>query len=263
MSEGRRLDEILASAAADEPTGEQLERLEARLAALLVPPGGGGPGGGGGGPGGAARGGAHPGGGAAAAGAAAKAAKAAKGGAALKWLMAAVIGGGAAGGAVAVHHLVTSTPASSRRSPARAVMSAPAPAQSLAQTAALADAGPGLPDAGPPADAASAGAQPSGAERPRHHRDGAQALAAETRLLDRAQSALRRGAAGTALSLCERHARRFPRGTLREERERIAIEALLDLGRPSQARARARAFESQFPDSVQLPRIHALLGRHR
>lgn len=257
MSTGRRLDEILASAAGDEPSDEQLRRLDARLAPLLVPPGGGAGGGGGGG---------HAGGGGATA--AAGAVKAAKGGAALKWLWAVVIGAGVAGGGVAVHHLATRGEAPARPPAARAALSAPGPAQALAPVSATPDAGAVPPDAGSaPPDAASAGRSVAIAERPRHHHagssDSAGALAAETHLLDRAQAALREGAARTALSLCQRHAHRFPRGALREERERIAIEALLDLGRRAEAAARARAFEKRFPDSVQLPRIHALLGQHR
>jgi hypothetical protein len=82
---------------------------------------------------------------------------------------------------------------------------------------------------------------------------------AEVRLLERAQDAVRSRPA-EALSLAEEHARRFPRGMLVQERELIAIEALMELGRRDEAKARAERFKARFPGSSHARRIDAILG---
>jgi hypothetical protein len=80
---------------------------------------------------------------------------------------------------------------------------------------------------------------------------------AEVRLLEQAQDALR-DRPRQALSLCDDHARDFRGGMLVQEREVIAIEALVKLGRPAEARARAAAFKTRFPGSSHTRRIEAL-----
>jgi hypothetical protein len=52
-----------------------------------------------------------------------------------------------------------------------------------------------------------------------------------------------------ALALTQEHARRFPGGTLAQEREVIAIDALARLGRAKDARDRAQGFRESYPDS--------------
>jgi outer membrane protein assembly factor BamD (BamD/ComL family) len=64
-----------------------------------------------------------------------------------------------------------------------------------------------------------------------------------------------------ALALTQQHARRFPVGTLVPEREVLAIEALNELGRVSEARSRFDAFRTRYPQSPHLARLEALLGR--
>jgi hypothetical protein len=89
-----------------------------------------------------------------------------------------------------------------------------------------------------------------------------QALAApatEIDVLQRASDALRASPA-TALALADDHARRFPRGVLSQEREVIAIEALVALGRPGEARDRAARLFADAPDTAHRPRIEALLN---
>ena len=54
--------------------------------------------------------------------------------------------------------------------------------------------------------------------------------------------------------------RRFPDGMLVEERELIAIEALLRVGRREMADARAMRFRDAHPSSVHLPRLDRLLA---
>ncbi|MBX3264876.1 MAG: hypothetical protein KF782_34710, partial [Labilithrix sp.] len=82
---------------------------------------------------------------------------------------------------------------------------------------------------------------------------------AEVRLLERAQDALRARPA-EALALAEDHARRFPQGMLAQEREVIAIEALMKTGRASEANARAARFKARFPGSSHTRRIDALVA---
>ncbi|MBX3216391.1 MAG: hypothetical protein KF850_30410, partial [Labilithrix sp.] len=81
---------------------------------------------------------------------------------------------------------------------------------------------------------------------------------AEVRLLERAQDALRARPA-EALALADEHARRFPQGMLAQEREVIAIEALVKTGRASEANARASRFKARFPGSSHARRIDALV----
>jgi hypothetical protein len=81
----------------------------------------------------------------------------------------------------------------------------------------------------------------------------------EFSLLEQAQRALR-GDPLRALDLTGRDARQYPSGTLAQEREVIAIEALVQLGRSDEASARANHFFRNFPGSAHGPRIAALLG---
>lgn len=84
-------------------------------------------------------------------------------------------------------------------------------------------------------------------------------LAAERVLLDDARGALGAGDAGKALSLADEHGRRFARAQLGEEREAIAIQALVALGRNDEARARAARFRAVAPNSLFMPAIDAAL----
>jgi hypothetical protein len=101
---------------------------------------------------------------------------------------------------------------------------------------------------------------------PRHFEAGARPPSAkatpstgiEMRLLTSAQDAIKTDPA-KALALCEDHARRFPTGLLVEEREALAIQALLALGRIDDAKKRSDAFYSKFPDSPLTRRIQGLM----
>ncbi len=82
--------------------------------------------------------------------------------------------------------------------------------------------------------------------------------AAELRLLKAAQTALDASPA-RALSLTAEHASRFPRSSLAQERELLAVTALLRLGRTAEARQRAEQFRQRFPSSPYAHRIAAAL----
>jgi hypothetical protein len=66
--------------------------------------------------------------------------------------------------------------------------------------------------------------------------------------------------AARALALAEQHAREYVRGAFSEEREVIAVEALVRLGRTADARARVRGFVERHPGSSHLAHLRELTG---
>jgi hypothetical protein len=85
-------------------------------------------------------------------------------------------------------------------------------------------------------------------------------LSQERSLVDAARAALSSGDATHALLLLDEHARRFARPQLGEEREALAIQALVTQGRFDEARARAARFRATSPGSLFLPAIDASLA---
>lgn len=81
----------------------------------------------------------------------------------------------------------------------------------------------------------------------------------ELSLIRRAQAA--HDDTGEALTLIAQHEQLYPHGALTQEREMLAIEVLLKAGRSSVAQSRAARFETSYPGSAHLPRLHALLQR--
>jgi hypothetical protein len=63
-----------------------------------------------------------------------------------------------------------------------------------------------------------------------------------------------------ALLLTRRYGAEYPNGTYAQERDFIAISALVRLGRIEQAKARATAFRERYPRSAYLPQLERLLG---
>ncbi|WP_437337585.1 hypothetical protein [Sorangium sp. So ce394] len=125
----------------------------------------------------------------------------------------------------------------------------------------------GLPAAAPPPapePAPAPAAEPAPApvarrEAPRNARPAAPApdaiaavdnddLVRESNLVDQSRAALAQDPAA-ALAALARHEADFPKGRLAEEREFIAIRALMRLGRADEARARAAAFVARYPSS--------------
>jgi len=84
--------------------------------------------------------------------------------------------------------------------------------------------------------------------------------ALEVSLLQDAHDALAR-APDVALAKCAEQERLFPKSTVAQEREVIAIDALLRLHRDPEARVRAAAFSARFPGSASQRRVDALLGQ--
>ena len=85
---------------------------------------------------------------------------------------------------------------------------------------------------------------------------------AELALLQRSQLALDRDP-GAALALAEQHAREHPAGVFSQEREMLAMEALVKLRRVPAALARAERFVREYPASPHSERVRALLERFR
>jgi hypothetical protein len=83
---------------------------------------------------------------------------------------------------------------------------------------------------------------------------------AELTLLKQAQATLDHDAT-TALALAEQHAKLYPRGLFAQEREILAIEALLKLRQRSAALARAKDFVARYPDSPHARRVRSLIER--
>lgn len=80
----------------------------------------------------------------------------------------------------------------------------------------------------------------------------------ELTILHEAQVALAANPA-RALTLSAQHEREFPGGALTQEREVIAIDALLRLGRVAAARTRAQRFELKYPGSAHARHVEQLL----
>jgi outer membrane protein assembly factor BamD (BamD/ComL family) len=77
-----------------------------------------------------------------------------------------------------------------------------------------------------------------------------QSLAAERNLIEMARTALARGRIDGALATLHRHARRFAKGQLAEERDSLYVQALVAKGDFAQARERATRFRRQHPSSL-------------
>jgi hypothetical protein len=63
-----------------------------------------------------------------------------------------------------------------------------------------------------------------------------------------------------ALALTQQHAQAYPGGALVQEREVLAIEALVRLGQATTARQRAEAFAAAHPESAYVPRLERSVG---
>ncbi|MDQ2645020.1 MAG: hypothetical protein M3020_14480 [Myxococcota bacterium] len=80
-------------------------------------------------------------------------------------------------------------------------------------------------------------------------------LRQELKLLDEARAALKSGAPARARVLLERHARRFPSGSFRQEADVLRVETLARLGERQKAASLAREFLSEHPESPHVERV--------
>jgi hypothetical protein len=84
-------------------------------------------------------------------------------------------------------------------------------------------------------------------------------LSAERTIVERARSALVRGDGEAALVAVAQHEREFSRGQLAEEREVLAVQALVTAGRIQEAAERGARFRKAFPNSLLLPIVDQAL----
>ncbi len=85
-------------------------------------------------------------------------------------------------------------------------------------------------------------------------------LEPEISLLKRAREALDKNP-GTALALAEQHRRDYTKAQLGQEREVIAITALMRMGMPTSAQKRAEQFKRTYPRSAYLGQIERIVDR--
>jgi hypothetical protein len=144
-----------------------------------------------------------------------------------------------------------------------AVASAPTTVQPAPTTRADVPASPPEPST----EAPSSSAAPAPSTSPSAHARSQASSAApaedpdrEVALLQHAQDALAVDPS-RALSICAEHSRGFPHGLLAQEREVIAVDALVRLGRLEDAQQRAARFAAAYPSSTHLRRIEALVGK--
>lgn len=78
-------------------------------------------------------------------------------------------------------------------------------------------------------------------------------LKEESALIDAAKSEFVQGDIEGCFKTLEQHRNRFPDGILAEEREALAIQALVRLGRPTDAQSRAKDFLTNHASSLMAP----------
>lgn len=79
----------------------------------------------------------------------------------------------------------------------------------------------------------------------------------ETRLLEEAEAALKRGRPQDALRLVEAHRRAYARGELSQEREALEIVGLCSAGERERGMAALHAFQNAYPGAAVMPRLNA------
>lgn len=84
-------------------------------------------------------------------------------------------------------------------------------------------------------------------------------LSAEQALVETGRTALVRGDRPSALVALDRHAAQFPNGQLAEEREVLAVRALVGAHREQEAAERAARFRLKYPESVMIPLVDQAL----
>jgi pimeloyl-ACP methyl ester carboxylesterase len=81
----------------------------------------------------------------------------------------------------------------------------------------------------------------------------------ERALVDEARVAYSRGDTIGCLAMLEKHRTLHPNGLLSEEREALAVRALVATGRMAEARERGHRFATRYPASVMLPAVLSAL----
>jgi hypothetical protein len=82
----------------------------------------------------------------------------------------------------------------------------------------------------------------------------------ELALLDAARAAVSAGDDGRAMEILRRHREKYPAGSFRPEATAIKVEALVGLGRQTEARALAARFVAEHRGTLLAGRVAALVG---
>jgi hypothetical protein len=162
-----------------------------------------------------------------------------------------------AGGAVVVAGALVLV---ARRAPAPSVAPSPPPPSTSASASAAVDAVPpaAAPEPRSPPEPRRAPAASAGRVAPTAASSSEDALAGETKLLNRAHAAMATDPR-QAYAFASEHAKRYPRGQLAAERELILVQALVKLGRAREAEARGRALRKSAPSSIYGERLDTIL----
>jgi len=161
------------------------------------------------------------------------------------WISAGVVGVVVAGAVVATR--VQHPPPQPRATPAVTVPAPlPAPAPELV--------------APEPAAATETPATAPAPTRRNHGTATASELADQIGSIDAARDALAKGADRAALELLRRYQDKYPNGSFRPEATALKVEALVKLGRQSEARALAERFVAEHRGSLLAGRVAALAG---
>jgi hypothetical protein len=152
----------------------------------------------------------------------------------------------------------------SARAPVAPVAAPTVPTTVMTESAAQRRAGPVIPPPEPLVLDAAAAAIPVAPASTDHAAapavDAADSISAERALLDDARTAVNAKDPAVALRILDHHARQFPHGRLWEEREALAVDALVQSHDYDQARARAGRLHQRSPNSLFLPMVDAAIG---
>ncbi len=144
-------------------------------------------------------------------------------------------------------------------SPAAPATAAPAPSPSRPHRSGKSPGplpAPAPAPAPPPSSAPSSSSAPAPAPSPSSAPgETTSSLAEETRLLERAQAALKRGEPQTAIEILRASERKFPRGVLQEERAALGVIALCETEQTDAGRRAAAAFVRRHPGSGLTSRV--------
>ena len=150
----------------------------------------------------------------------------------------------------------TSAPAPARPRPTAVIASASKPP--AVETPAAVDTEPAARDRVVRRPSRETAARPSAAPA-RSARPSGASLGEQQALLDAARKSLARGESRAVLETLNAHSSRYPDSDLVEEREALAIKALVAAGRYQAARERGARFKQRFPNSLLAPSVTAAL----
>ena len=138
--------------------------------------------------------------------------------------------------------------------------SPPTPAAVVIETTATAPIRPSEPAVPSSSDVRSTLERPKAASSRNAPHPPADLLPEEVRLLSRAEQQMNDGLAEDALRTLAEHERKFPTGSLAEERMAARVQVLCALGRTAEAKSDLTRFTRAYPRSAHLERARSVCG---